>query len=75
VSDDLATNRNRTEGWNDHAAPAYDVGAMAVRHKRPDHDAAFTRGFSWMSSDYSALWPDDAFLPLWMPQPKAPPCP
>lgn len=47
-------------------------GAMSVRHKRPDHDEAFTKGYSWMAADYSCLWPEEAFLPFWMRQPPAP---
>lgn len=47
-------------------------GAMAVRHKRKDHSPEFTRGFSWMSSDYTRLWPDEAFGPHWMPLPEPP---
>lgn len=47
-------------------------GAMSVRHKRPDQSEDFLRGYSWMSADYSNLWPENAFLPLWLPLPSAP---
>lgn len=53
--------------------PHVNWGAMAVRHKRPDQSEAFLRGFSWMSADYSALWPEEAFLPFWMPRPEVHP--
>lgn len=48
-------------------------GAMAVRHKRPDHSESLMRGCSWMASDYSCLWPEEAFEPFWMPLPPPPP--
>jgi hypothetical protein len=47
-------------------------GAKAVRHKRPDQTEEYLRGYSWMSSDYSQLWPEDAFHPFWQPLPEAP---
>lgn len=47
-------------------------GAMSVRHKRPDQSEDSLRGYSWMSADYSNLWPENAFLPLWLPLPSAP---
>lgn len=54
--------------------PHVSWGAMAVRHKRPDQTENFLQGYSWMSSDYSQLWPDEAFLPFWQPLPESP-CP
>lgn len=50
-------------------------GAMAVRHKRPDQSEAFLIGYSWMNADYAQMWPEEAFLPWWMPTPKIPPAP
>jgi len=47
-------------------------GAMAVRHARPDQDESFLKGYKWMTSYYSELWPEDAFLPFWMPLPNPP---
>lgn len=52
--------------------PHVNWGAMAVRHKRPEHSDEFLNGYSWMSADYSRLWPDEAFLPFWMPLPAPP---
>lgn len=44
-------------------------GAMAVIHIP---EGIGREKFQWASSNYSPSWPDDAFLPFWMPLPDPP---
>jgi hypothetical protein len=45
-------------------------GAMDVRYK--PSLTVDGKVFNWINGDYTTAWPDDAFLPFWMPRPAQP---
>lgn len=44
-------------------------GAMDVRYQQI---AVGGKHYNWMNGDYGNTWPDEAFLPFWMPLPAPP---
>ena len=51
--------------------PHVNYGPMSVRYV-PDGMRCVGGVFHWLSSCYTPAWPDEAFLPFWMPLPDPP---